>query len=87
MTSLLASLGNDKKIMLVNTRVPRAWESTVNSDLQKIAAEMPNTTLVDWFSASQGHDSYFNSDGVHLTPEGAGYYAAMLSQAIYEDDK
>ncbi len=87
MTSLLASLGNDKKIVLVNTRVPRAWESTVNSDLQKIAAEMPNTTLVDWFSASQGHDSYFNPDGVHLTPEGAEYYAAMLSQAIYEDDK
>jgi len=87
MTSLLASLGNDKKIVLVNTRVPRAWESTVNSDLQKIAAEMPNTTLVDWFSASQGHDSYFYPDGVHLTPEGAGYYAAMLSQAICKDDK
>lgn len=87
MTSLLTSLGNDKKIVLVNTRVPRAWESTVNSELQKIAAEMPNTILVDWFNASQGQDSYFTSDGVHLTPEGAGYYAAMLSQAIYKNDK
>lgn len=83
--SLLTSLEEVKQIVLVNTRVPKPWQDTVNNDLQKAVDEIPNTVLVDWFSASKGHDSYFNPDGVHLTPEGASNYADMLSQAIYKD--
>lgn len=83
--SLIISLGDVKQVVLVNTRVPRVWQDIVNSDLEKVAAEFPNATLVDWFSASKGHDSFFTPDGVHLTPEGARYYAIMVSRAINKE--
>ena len=79
---LLASLDDMQQIILVNTRVPKKWQDTVNSDLKKVAAEFPNTTIVDWFSASKGKDSFFSNDGVHLTREGANYYASIIAEAL-----
>lgn len=79
---LLGSLGDIQQVILVNTRVPRKWQDTVNSDLKKVAAEFPNVAIADWFSASKGKASFFSDDGVHLTREGAGYYASMLAEAI-----
>lgn len=80
--SLLHSLGDVQQIILVNTRVPRPWESVVNATLAEVAASYPNTTLVDWYSASTGKDSFFYNDGVHLRAEGAQFYATMLAKAV-----
>ncbi|WP_195574177.1 acyltransferase family protein [Paenibacillus sp. 1001270B_150601_E10] len=79
--AMLESLG-DRPIILVNTRVPRNWEDRVNDALDEIAADMPNVTLVDWYSASADHDSYFSPDGVHLEAEGAKAYAELLASCI-----
>lgn len=78
LTSLLDTIGKDKKIVLVNTRVPRPWEKVVNSTLKEVASEFPNTTLVDWYAASAGKNSYFSPDGVHLNPKGAKNYASLI---------
>ncbi|MGE5544020.1 MAG: acyltransferase family protein, partial [Bacillota bacterium] len=80
--TLLTSLGDVEQIVIVNTRVPKRWQDTVNSDLAKAAAEFPQATLVDWYTASQGKDSYFYSDGVHLSPQGAACYASLISDAV-----
>lgn len=79
---LLQSIGDDKQIILVNTRVPRKWQDTVNAAINKVSKEFSNTTVVDWYSASEGKDDYFYSDGVHLKREGAQYYASILVNAI-----
>lgn len=79
---LIATIGEDKKIYLVNTRVPKPWESVVNQTLQEAAAKYSNTTLVDWHKSSAGHNEYLGSDGVHLTQTGARAYAALLEQVI-----
>lgn len=79
--SLLQSLG-DVRIFLVNTRVPRPWEKVVNKSQAELAKAMPNVTLVDWYSASAGKKSYFAPDGVHLEPEGAQVYAALVEKAV-----
>lgn len=71
-----------KRIVLVNTRVPRPWEQTVNQTLAEVAATYPNTTLVDWYDASAGKPNYFYSDGVHLNPTGALAYAKLLAKAV-----
>ncbi len=84
---LLTSLEDAKQILLVNVRVPRKWQDTVNIDLKTVAAEFPNTTLVDWFSASKGKNSYFSEDGVHLTEEGANYYASLISEVIQKEER
>ncbi|NLW44575.1 MAG: hypothetical protein GXY92_05275 [Syntrophomonadaceae bacterium] len=80
--TLLTSLGDVEQILIVNTRVPKRWQDTVNSCLAEAAAEFPQATLVDWHAASQGKDYYFYSDGVHLSSQGAECYAALIRDAI-----
>lgn len=82
LVSLLQSLGPVQQIVLVNTRVPRPWETTVNQTLAEVAATYPHTTLVDWYTASAGKSQYFYDDGVHLNPTGAEVYAKLLANAI-----
>ncbi|WP_168119544.1 hypothetical protein [Paenibacillus sp. HB172176] len=80
--SLLDSLKDVDQIFLVNTRVPRQWQDTVNSDLTKVAEEFSNASVIDWYSASKGKDDFFSKDGVHLNREGAEFYADLLAQSI-----
>jgi peptidoglycan/LPS O-acetylase OafA/YrhL len=80
--NLLDSLSDAEQILLVNTRVPRKWENNVNHNISKVSSEYSNTTVVDWYSASEGKDDYFYEDGVHLKPEGSKYYASLLAKAL-----
>lgn len=82
LVSLVQLIGNERKIVLINTRVPRPWESLVNEKLKEVASEYKNVTLVDWYTASAGNKAYFEPDGVHLTKAGAEAYAALVAKAV-----
>jgi len=82
MAKLLQSLDEAKHIIVVNTRVPKPWESVVNATLAEIAAAYPRVILVDWYAASAGKDSFFYKDGVHLNPEGSEFYAKLVAKAV-----
>jgi len=75
----------NKKVFLVNCRVPRAWESTVNRALEEVVKGMPNALLVDWYSASAGHPEFFANDGVHLTKAGGETYAMLLVKQLDDE--
>ncbi|MFS0780386.1 acyltransferase family protein [Bacillus sp. 1P06AnD] len=79
---LLESIGKDKKVVLINTRVPRPWESIVNKALSAAAESYSNISLVDWYSSSTGHNEYFANDGVHLTKTGAQAFASLISDTV-----
>lgn len=79
---LLKSLSSAKQVILVNTKVPRDWERSVNALLAEIGPQYPNTTVVDWHAASKEHPEFFRSDRVHLEPEGAKIYSALIVNAI-----
>ncbi|MEH7014136.1 acyltransferase family protein [Neobacillus niacini] len=81
--NIIKNLEN-KKVYLVNCRVPRPWESTVNRTLEEVFKSMSNTVLVDWYSASAGHPEFFANDGVHLTRVGGETYANLLAEQIRE---
>ncbi|HDX9577220.1 TPA: acetyltransferase [Bacillus pseudomycoides] len=81
-TSLMQSIGNERKVILVNTRVPRPWESVVNNKLKETASKFSNITLVDWYSASAGKKEYFEPDGVHLTKAGGEAYTSLVVKSI-----
>ncbi|WP_020060447.1 acyltransferase family protein [Bacillus sp. 123MFChir2] len=81
-TSLMQSIGNERKVMLVNTRVPRPWESLVNNKLKETASKFSNIMLVDWYSASAGKKEYFEPDGVHLTKAGEEAYTSLVVKSI-----
>ncbi|MGG1790387.1 acyltransferase family protein [Bacillus mycoides] len=80
--SLMELIGNERKMIFINTRVPRPWESIVNERLKVTASKYPNVTLVDWYGASAGKRDYFAPDGVHLTNVGAEAYAALVVKAV-----
>ncbi|MGS2746978.1 acyltransferase family protein [Bacillus zanthoxyli] len=82
LVSLIKVIGNERKIIFINTRVPRPWESIVNERLKVTVSEYPNVTLVDWYAASAGKKDYFAPDGVHLTKVGAEAYAALVAKAV-----
>ncbi|VXC61791.1 putative peptidoglycan O-acetyltransferase YrhL [Bacillus mycoides] len=82
LASLIEVIGNERKILLINTRVPRPWESLVNEKLKEAASSYKNVVLVDWYSASAGNKAYFEPDGVHLTKIGAEAYAALVAKEV-----
>ncbi|EIM5202034.1 acetyltransferase [Staphylococcus pseudintermedius] len=81
LNSLLEQFG-EADIYLVNTRVPRSYESHVNQVLAKAAKKRANVTLVDWYSRSENHTEYFAPDGIHLKPPGVRALTNSIIQAI-----
>ncbi|MUT66304.1 acyltransferase family protein [Paenibacillus sp. NEAU-GSW1] len=85
LTALISAIGDDRRIMLINTRVPKEWQNTVNEMLSETAeASEGRVELVDWFAASEQEEGYFADDGVHLTRTGAEAYADMLMQSLLQ---
>lgn len=81
----LDSLDGAEQIILVNTRVPKPWETVVNETLSKVSESYPNVKLIDWYAASGGHNDYFYPDGVHLNRTGAEAYGDVLLNALASD--
>lgn len=80
--SLVQSIDSKVRIILITTRVPKPWESTVNEALKTIDQEFKNVTLIDWYKYSAGHAEYFEPDGVHLTKIGSEFYASLIASEI-----
>ena len=75
---VLDRLGNVPKVIVVNVRVDREWQDSVDATLAARVPAHPNAVLLDWYAASDGHPEYFYDDGTHLRPAGAAQYAALI---------
>lgn len=80
--AVLDGLKDESHVYLVTVRVPRPWERTVNKALEEAASNYSNVSLIDWYGASEGHDEYFEKDGVHLTVTGSEAFAALVKSGI-----
>lgn len=78
---LVAAVGEDKLIYLVNTRSPQPWVEETNAALATAPDRHKNVHLIDWFSLSADHDDYFDGDGTHLNELGAQAYIDMIKAA------
>ncbi len=79
---VLDRLGNVPRVVVLNVRVDREWQDSVNAILAARVPAHPNAVLLDWFTASVDHPDYFYDDGTHLRPAGAAAYAAFIQTAI-----
>ena len=73
---------NQPQIIVVNTAVPRAWKDANNAIISKVAANYPNTKVVDWDRISTGRPELFAPDGVHLSPTGSDVYVYLVLSVI-----
>jgi peptidoglycan/LPS O-acetylase OafA/YrhL len=76
---VLAAIGPDHQVMLVNVMVPRRWEGDVNNSLEAAVARHPgNTRLVDWWSLVTSEGGLTREDGYHLTAAGAERFTDLV---------
>ncbi len=79
--AILAECG-DREIFWVN--VTNDEDVHVNDRLLNFANQHDNVHLIDWNSASEGHDEYFYADGIHLTSKGIKAYSEVIYNSVYE---
>jgi peptidoglycan/LPS O-acetylase OafA/YrhL len=82
--AIIELIGSDRKIVFVNTQVPRAWCSEVNSTLTAVTGDYGNAIIADWYSASLDQSEYFCSDEVHPSNAGSIVLAKVIAEAISE---
>jgi len=71
-------------VLWLTMRESRAPYPTLNTLLGKAAARWPQLELVDWNTASESHPSWFQTDDVHLTPEGGLAMAHLAHAAVMQ---
>jgi hypothetical protein len=79
---LLGTLAGARRVVVLTLKVPRAWEAGNNAIIRAGVGRYPNAVLADWQAASAGRPDYFWTDGIHLRPEGARAYAALVSASV-----
>jgi hypothetical protein len=75
---ILSLLTSAKRVILVNTHVPRRWMDVNNALIDQVAADYRNVVVVDWRGVSDGHPNYFVADGVHLNTMGQRVFIAEI---------
>lgn len=78
--NIMALLQDRRRVIMIDSQVPRRWMQPNNTMLKNKLPEYPHAVLVQWSSYSQGQDAYFVKDKVHLTRPGQRAY----TQAIIE---
>ena len=79
---ILDALKGEKKVILVNTAVPRPWREGNNKLIAAVSSRYSNVRVIDWASISEGHPEYFAPDGVHLVPTGVAVYVEEISKYL-----
>jgi hypothetical protein len=71
--------GTSRIIYFVNLKIPRPHRDPSNKALRACASRHSNAHVIDWYSYSRHHDSWFYHDGYHLTPTGQIAYASFVA--------
>ena len=81
LSGLLDRLERVPRVVLVNTRVPLRWETSVNEALDYADRHWANAVLVDWHGITERRSDVL-VDGAHMTPAGARLYARAIAKAV-----
>jgi hypothetical protein len=78
---MMELLADVSRVVFVNLKVPRGWESPNNAVLAEGVARYPNAALVDWYSVGVDNPEFL-LDGVHLAPEGVRAYVQLVTAYV-----
>jgi len=79
---VLAMIGPDRQLIVVNVEEPRSWEGEVNTTLAQFAQGHDNVALSDWYDAIEPHISILARDQIHPGGAGGRIYTAALGVAL-----
>ena len=80
--TLAGILADVPKAVVVTTRNQYAWQDEVNEVIRRGVERHPGLRLLDWHAATAPHGDWLWDDGMHLRPEGAAAYAALVTDAL-----
>ncbi|CAN5543830.1 peptidoglycan O-acetyltransferase OatA [soil metagenome] len=78
----LSQLRDRRQVILFTDRVPMDWQAPNNNTIKRVSREFSNVVVLDWYAESNGNQSWFYSDGLHLRPPGATRYASLLAATV-----
>ena len=73
-----------KHVLWLTMRESRPPYPTLNTLLEDATDRWPQLELVDWNAFSETHPSWFQTDDVHLTPEGGVAMAHLTHAAVMQ---
>ncbi|KRA25670.1 acyltransferase [Microbacterium sp. Root61] len=79
---LLAVVGRDRGLILVNAFAPRSWVPEVNADLAAFAASHSGVVLADWAGAIGGRTDLLAGDQIHPGDAGGRVFADAVADAV-----
>ena len=82
--AVMAHLAGVPRVVFVTVQLSgtRPWEGQANGEIRATPGRYPNAVVADWKAASDGHPDFTRSDGIHMSPAGAGVYAAIIVAAL-----
>ncbi|MBM6908219.1 acyltransferase [Collinsella intestinalis] len=83
--SLMATVGEDRIAVFVNTRSPQPWVQATNDALARAPQRYANARVIDWFGYSAGRNDLFDGDGTHLSASGAQEYVNLIYENVKAD--
>ncbi len=78
--SMMTLLSGASRVVLVNTRVDRTWQTANNAVLAAGVARTTRTVLADWYSLAVAHPQWLYTTQTHLPIDGTG--AAALAALV-----
>jgi lysophospholipase L1-like esterase len=84
MEALRKDTTNVKQLFLISDHAPVSWQDESNHAIAEASEDWHHTTEIPWAkTAEEGGEGLF-WDGIHLTPEGAGIYARLVTKVLHE---
>ncbi|MEO6391734.1 MAG: acyltransferase, partial [Pyrinomonadaceae bacterium] len=79
---ILAKLGPQRRVVLVNTVGVSKWVPNANATLQLISSQFPNTIVADWYTKAHEKPGLLHTDQTHPNVEGIKVYAEVIAEAM-----
>jgi hypothetical protein len=67
-----------RRVVVINVKVPRPWETSNNSMLAEGVRRWPNAVLMDWHRHGSAHPQLFADDGTHMGPTGVAVFVELI---------
>jgi hypothetical protein len=82
--AVVDAAGPDRRVFLVNVRVPRPWMRGNNVHLATCAAAYPTgrVIVINWAAASNPHREWFGPDNIHPDAAGRTAYTALIDATL-----
>jgi peptidoglycan/LPS O-acetylase OafA/YrhL/shikimate kinase len=64
----VADAAGGRRLLVINARVPRSWEAGNNALVASVVPELPNASVIDWYTASGPHGDWFLDDTRRVRP-------------------